>query len=194
MEGIGGTIPTRSQVRLSRADIRFLRDAAQKRTRYRSYRHRADAWGRGFVPDPVLVGLGGEHALCVYLNRCGYNLFADLALRPDGDGGKDVVVLGLVAQVKTRTTNYGETLVRRVDDLKRVRALECDFIVSAQWDGRASDVSLLGWLWSASARECGRLKKSPRYNSTHWNLVVDDTALLPMSDLKAELASRSAAL
>jgi len=140
--------------------------------------------------NPILKGMVGEHAMCVYLSRNGLRLFADLSLRERGDGGCDVLAAGLVLQVKTMSPrNYRQLLIRRVDSQKRLRGLECDAFVLAHWPGKL-DVHLLGWIWAGRASEVGRLRLSPINGAGHWNLVIPDKALFPLPDLRTEIDLR----
>lgn len=195
-EGKGRISPPRIAIALSRADMRLLRDKSSERTRYRAYSRRPDAWGRGFNPNAVLLGCIGEQALAAYLDPTGdARLSADLRLLPNGDGGRDIVVAGLRSQVKTRGKDYGETLIRRIDDGGALRPLSCDAIVSALWDGSlykdgSSTAWLLGWEWAERVISGGRTKPSPSREARHWNLTLEDRELRPMSDLRLEIACR----
>lgn len=190
VEGVGPKAPRPVVVAITRSDLRFLQDKATQRARYRGYALRQDSWGRGLVANPILVGLVGEHALCVHLTRVGpWRLFVDVTLRENGDGGSDVRVGRSTLQVKTRKRDYGSLLVRRVDGRRRLRRLDCDMVVSAQWDGSLG-VSLCGWISAAEASLCGRLRRSQYKGADHWNLVIPDTALYPIGDLVKELEAR----
>ena len=100
-------------------------------------------------------------------------------------------------QVKTRTKDFGETLVRRVDDRKRLRQHQFDVVISAEWDGIVAQpivpviVKLVGWAKRDMLRSS--FKRSPRKDARHFNNALPDEHLLPMRDLRAELDSREVA-
>lgn len=172
--------------------MRFLKQKAVERSALRRYGSRADAWGRGFIDNAIYRGIVGEHAVAIYLSRedlC--RLIVDVSLRRDGDGGRDLEVAGLgVIQVKTRGRDYGDLLIRRVDDRKCPRPLECDVFVAAQWELDSSDVALIGWIWAHDASVLGVMQPARAKGAKHWNLVVPDCELLPMRDLRAEIEAR----
>jgi hypothetical protein len=178
---------------MSRSVYRFLRDAADRRDQYRGYRSRSDAWGRGFVKNPILVGLGGEYAYAELSSRRGYLRFVDLALRVHGDGGRDFEQCGLIVQVKTRRKGLGQrSLVKRGDRYGRIVPLACDVFVFAQWDETANESPrLLGWIWAADASRIGQFERSPVQTADHWNLRIADTLLSPMTRLIDEFEARS---
>jgi hypothetical protein len=195
VEGIGKVPPAPVQVRTALNRLRWLRDEADKRNAYRGYTRRTDAWGRGFIRNPALVGLMGEHCSCEYLTRRGFPCFVDIVLRPYGDDGRDLEVCGLVLQVKTRRKGIARrSLVKRGDGRGRIVPLACDVFVFAQWDETAPDdvPQLLGWIWARDARSYGVFERSPVSYADHWNLRIPDALLLPMSRLVDELASRRA--
>lgn len=171
---------------------RMHRSNADTRDLYRGYSRRRDAWGKGLVPgkSATFVGLMGEHAVAVYLSRRGFPMFADVTLRPCGDGGADIHVVGLRLQVKTRRKGLGgRNYVRRVDR-GRIVPFNCDAFVFAQWDETPTNpVLLLGWAWRKDVAT-GTFERSPIGAAQHWNLRIQDVDLQPMSRLVDELIAR----
>lgn len=191
VEGMGTIAPAPVRIGLSRTELRILRDIAEQRNVYRGYARRADAWGRGFIKNPALVGLVGEHAVCKFLTCRGFQRFADTALRPTGDGGRDIEVMGLVLQVKTRRNGIGRRSLVKRGDRGRIVPLSCDVFVFVQWAEESPDeAQLLGWLWAKDASRTASFERSPIPDATHWNLKIPDVLLLPMSRLGDELVAR----
>lgn len=186
-EGTGMRPPAPVKIRLSAGDMTMLRAAAGE-LESAKYGKRTDAWGKGLVSNPMFVGLCGEHACCVFLNRkLGTNVQIDTMLRRYGDGGADIVLMGVRIQVKTRASGK-RNLIRRVDDRKRLRGLAVHAFVFAQLLESARTVHLLGWCHATDARKNGRLSKSAR--GDWWNIEVEEKYLLPMNDLATELSTR----
>lgn len=185
-EGTGMRAPAPVKIRLSAGDMTMLRAAAEE-LESRKYGKRTDTWGKGLVASPMFVGLCGEHACCVFLNRkLSTNVQVDTVLRRYGDGGADIVLMGLRIQVKTRSSGK-RNLIRRVDDTKRLRGLSVHAFVFAQLLEAQRLVHLLGWCHATDARKNGRLSKSAR--GEWWNIEVEEKYLLPMNDLVTELSS-----
>lgn len=187
-EGTGLRPPAPVPIKFSRSDFAFLREQAIRRRNFRGYAKRADAWGRGFISDPVFVGMCGEQACCAYLNRrLGTDLKVDTVLRYKGDGGVDIMVFGMRLQVKTRAIG-SRNLVRRVTEEKKVVPIPVHAFVFAQLLESEGKVNLLGWLPATEATEHGRQVKSGKAN--FWNLEVDAKFLEPMKDLAEHLNLR----
>lgn len=169
----------------------MLRDAAAQRAAFRGYALRSDAWGRGFIRDPILVGLVGEHATCQLLTRRGFRCGVDLALRPNGDGGRDIEVGGLVLQVKTRRKGIGQRSLVKRGDRGRILPFQCHVFVFAEWNDEPPLYGplLLGWIWAPDARR-EAFERSPIATASHWNLKIRDAALLPITRLIDELQAR----
>jgi len=192
-EGVGRVAPSPVSVCLSGADMRACQEHAALRDTFRGYQRRADAWGRGLVKNPILIGLVGEVALCAFLSSRGIPAAPDILLRPKGDRGTDVSIGRLAMQVKTRRRGVsGINLIRRGDQYGRIVPLSCDLYVFAQWDEQRARVAplLLGWIWSTRARNIGSFGRSVIQQSGHWNLKISDRDLLPMSRLVDELRAR----
>ena len=191
VEGVGLKAPAPVKVSMMPEEYDVLRDAAAQRAAYRGYARRQDAWGRGFIRDPILVGLVGEYANCKFLSRRGFPCEVDLTLRPYGDGGRDIVVAGLRLEVKTRRKGLGQRSFVKRFDRGRILPIRCDAFVFAEWNDEPPIHCplLLGWIWAPAARrEC--FERSPIAKASHWNLKVRDVALLPMSRFIDELHAR----
>lgn len=189
IEGKGIRAPSPIRIDLTSADLALLREKAVQRDRFRQYARRRDAWGRGLTSDPIWRGLVGEHACWLYLLRAGLPCSPlEFALLRHGDGGRDLTCCGWTLQVKTRATNYGQLLVRRVYERRRLRGLSCDAFISAEWRHVGDPVLLLGWMRAIDFSGRARLRRSMK--GSFWNLVVPDGLLQPMSDLRAELRYR----
>jgi hypothetical protein len=182
--------PTPIFIRLSRTILRLLRDTAARRHQYRRYAARADAWGRGFIKDAILVGLVGEHGLCDLLTRRHFPCCVDLKLYPNGDGGRDILVSGVRIQVKTRRRGLAKRSFVRRFDRGKIIPLQCDAYVFAQWEESQDTVQILGWVWATDASRRATVGRSPLATATHWNLKIDDASLLPMSRLVDDLFAR----
>lgn len=189
IEGMGYKAPAEVFIHMALGDIELLHQIAERRDRFRRYAGRPDRWGRGLIKHPILHGLIGEHALCVYLRRVGFNLSVDSRLLPNGDGGRDLEACGLSLQVKTNVTGNAN-LIRRIDDRRNLIPLGCDLFVFARVSPNPPGAYLKGWIWSrkASASDMNRICKSTV--AEHWNLRIDPRLLDPMSRLLVELVSR----
>lgn len=190
IEGRGKIPPTPEIVHLTATDIEIVADVAAKRNQYRGYARRQDSWGRGSISDPVFVGLLGEHAVALFLNRrASCHLAIDSELRPFGDGGIDLTTDGLVFSIKTRQSASRSNLFRRVDGRKNLRALRGDFHVFCR---RESDreIWILGWIDSSTMRQVARHVPGIAKNADWWNLDVDDAELTPMCRLVEEIKLR----
>jgi hypothetical protein len=171
--------------------LRVLREAATTRAQFRGYARRGDAWGRGFIRDPILVGLVGEHAWCDYLRHRGFPTWVDLSLRVTGDGGRDLQVCGLTFQVKTRRKGIaGRSLIKRGDG-GHIVPLQCDGFLFAEWNDIEPDTEprLLGWIWASDVRRLV-FERSPITAATHWNVKVRDEQLYPPCRLVDDLIGR----
>lgn len=189
-EGTGLAVPPIWHLPLVRGDVDLLRFHAVKRDSHRRYGERPDKWGRGLTNNPIFVGLCGEQALCVFLNRrAGCNCQLDVALHHWGDGGRDVVTDGLAFDVKTRAKHRNVNYVRGVDEGGRRCRITADFFVFAELNSgdQLFSVSLLGCL-PASAVVQSPLKRSPV--AAHMNFEALDVALDPMTRIVDEILRR----
>lgn len=201
VEGKGLIAPAPLQHRISDREIRNLYAIASENGA--KYGKRRDSWGKGLlggldVPGvgcvnshilPMLLGVVGEYATHWKLyNTLGKGIEWNSALSESGDGGTDLTAFGLRMNVKCRTRNYGEVLVRRVYR-RRIKPLDYDIVVGCQWDIRTNRnvVLLLGWMWVDQLRECGFAKARV---GEHFNLAARNEQLSPISSLVAELRSR----
>lgn len=194
VEGIGLKPPAPQRLSLSLMEFGVLREAAAKRAVFRGYALRSDAWGRGFIRDPILVGLVGEHATCTWLTSRGFPCAVDLSLRPTGDGGRDLELGGLVLQVKTRRKGLGQRSFVKRGDRGHILPLQCHVFVFAEWNDATpfDGPKLLGWIWALQARR-EAFERSPIPAASHWNLKIPDASLFPMSRLVDELHARGCA-
>lgn len=190
VEGRGIVAPSPIRCAVSMREINQLRAIAARRNAYRGYQSRRDQWGRGLTKDPIVVGLIGEHAVLSFLNsRLGTRMSVDDRLLRVGDGGVDALVNGYSMQIKTRQRGR-QNLIRTLDDRKRLIAFNVEAFVFAKF-AEPSDVFLLGWITADDARGVGDFKRSRV--ADHFNTVVEDKELEPMSRLIAEIQLRSVA-
>ena len=191
VEGKGIIAPAPVRITISTSVLARLRDVAEDRDRRRGYAARRDAWGRGFVKNPTLVGLVGEAAICEYVSTRGFRQSVDYHWRPFGDGGRDLVVEHLIIQVKTRRKNVsGCSLIRR-GQRGRIVPLACDLFVFVQWSEDAPEGAyLLGWQWAMFILRHAGFARSPLATADHWNLNVPDPFLQPMNRLIDEFRGR----
>lgn len=191
VEGMGLVEPTPIRVPYTPTCYEAYRRESEKRQTFRQYGIRKDKWGRGFVTDPVLVGLMGEWAACQWLSpRIGVGIQPDTRLHRLGDGGKDIEVFGRSIDVKTMalgriTVRRKEALFRRISADGRMIALPSDYYVVARLTD-TTVVDLVGWLHRKDVL-LGALERSPV--GDHWNLRPPAVAYLPMRDLVDELLS-----
>lgn len=188
IEGEGVVAPAPVVERIGVSDFTYAVAASESRNQFRRYSDRADQWGRGFVENPILVGMLGEIALCSFLNRrVGCRLSIDTELRARGDEGVDLSTDGIGLEVKTRNSLSRSNLYRRFDRRGGLRALRADVYVFCM---RASEreIHLLGWLHSDRVASDATFKKSPV--GDWFNLELKDRQLEPMSRLVAEILYR----
>lgn len=183
-EGRGRVAPKPIRILLSNQERRIIRRLTEERTAYRGYANSQSKWKQGLVgaSQAVLIGMTGQYALRRYLGIADDD---DSRLKPQGDGGVDLEHKGLTMQVKTRRGTRIDNLIRRVTDRKKICPLVTKLFAFCQFNDDAT-VYLLGWIRSRDARLCGHFKRSSV--AEHWNLVVDDVNLLPIHQLKEELA------
>jgi len=189
-EGVGIVAPKPVPIRLTDGEVALVRSAAAERRRYRNYANRTDAWGRGLIADPVLIGMSGELAVIVFLNRrLGLSLSLDTELLRKGDGGHDLPGIALPTQIKTRKTRSANNLIRRVSR-KSIKPLDAKYFIFCQYVDERT-VHILGWLPEEQLR-LAPFHKSPLRQAEHFNLDVPDSWLLPMQDYLDELEARGA--
>ncbi len=174
---------------MSKTELRWLRGLAVQREGRRGYQGSYTDWRRGIIKLPTLVGLVGEHALCLYLNKTlGLRLEVDVTDRPLGDGGVDLRPLGIPTQVKTRTRRL-DVLLRRVTEDGRLLPLAWEICVSATWEMRdgyePEVVTLDGWSKVSQVLDVSEFKRG--YRGDWWNLEMGDECLEPMSDMVENL-------
>ncbi len=203
-EGKGNVAPAPVVVHLEPSELRIIKDRAVQQAIERDYSRRSDAWGQGLAsgmrfrnsmdlrPEETapFVGMVGEYALCVFLNR---NLGREVASfddtpRQHGDGGVDVSCLGLSIQVKTRTNPDYPSLVKRAESSGRLVPLVGDIYVFALYRRELQEeLKLLGFVWVDMLKP---LRLYPARKGSHFNIEIPDTILLPMSRLVSELRQR----
>jgi DNA adenine methylase len=138
-------------------------------------------WKRGLISDkidPVFAGLCGEYAAGLYLGTD-----IDLSLREYGDDGYDLEYGQRRIQVKTRTRDYGKLLIRRVAK-KKLIPIKFDCVIGAELIEGGKEVKLLGWQNSVYALNDSTFSRSMSPRSNHYNLVLGDEQLQPLSRLK----------
>lgn len=181
-EGTGKKAPAPIAVHLSARDIAQLSFVAEQRNKLRSYGQRSDAWGRGFNANSTLLGLFGECATSRLLeSKLDARVPLDLALRERGDHGVDLDALGTRLQVKCRERGK-DNLIRRVDDRKRIREIDCDAFVFTKWVPPAT-VHFLGWVEARDVSRVGIFQRSPRADARHFNVVIPAEELEPLTKL-----------
>lgn len=196
VEGMGKQPPSPSSLVLTAGELRQLLIEAKRRAFHRGYEKRSDSWGRGMTGElvianvavvephiaPVFIGLCGEYAVSVLVNRhCHMNSRIDLSLLPGGDSGHDLEFFGLKVQVKTRKRDYGKYLVRENN-----RALRANVFVFGTWGGQSVDIE--GCIGTAEILAC-EVKAAPS-GRDHKNYVIDPCDLLPMKRLYDSIGSR----
>jgi hypothetical protein len=183
-EGKGKVPPRPIAMILSTQEILIIRNIAEERSDYHHYSGSRSTWKQGLTGDaitPIIMGRAGEYAVEKYLGVIG-----DTSLKPNGDGGVDLVINGRTLQIKTRRRAKHANLIRRVTDRKKICKLEVEILVFCQ-NETEENVSILGWIFTRDARLVWKFKRSPLSNAKHWNLVIDDAELLPIKSLKEEL-------
>lgn len=201
VEGQGRIPPASLDVVLQAGAMAALGIEARKRADYRRYGDRRDEWGRGLTgaivnanigtfdeaTAPILAGLIGEHCVCDMIRRrVKVPANVDFTLRPDGDGGKDIVAFGLKIDIKTRTKDHGVHLVRHANERGRKAQLKSDVYVFATWPkGRVCHVH--GFVWRDFI---AALEPHDAIRGNHTNYEIQPADLLPMSRLFDEIRSR----
>jgi hypothetical protein len=183
-EGRGKVAPKPIRFILSGQEAQIIRRLVVERTSYRGYANSQSKWKQGLVgaSQAVLIGMTGQYALRRYLGIADDD---DSRLKPRGDGGIDLEHKGLTMQVKTRRRAKTESLIRRVTDRKKVCPLVSEIMAFCQYENETT-VLLLGWIRCRHARLNGHFKRSSV--ADHWNLVIGDSDLLPIRQLKEEMA------
>lgn len=201
VEGQGRKPPASHDVVLQSGEMATLGLEARKRAEYRRYGNRPDQWGKGLTGGivnsnigsfddataPILAGLIGEHTVCGLIRRrVKLTTSVDLALRPEGDGGADIVVLGLRIDVKTRLKDRDVFLVRHANERGRKDELKSDVYVFATWlKGRVCSVH--GFVWRDFI---ATLPPHDAIRGNHTNYEIQPADLLPMSRLFEEIKGR----
>jgi hypothetical protein len=190
------TTPRRQVVRLDGDLVLRVKERAMQQSMERDYRGRGDTWGRGLCDDRPgmpreavgpFVGLLGEAALVEWLNGQFGRRVVELDLEPraNGDGGCDVLAMGVPIQVKTRTGDYGVSLVRRYRGDGTAEQPRSRIHVFAQVERlHEHQPVLLGWSWTD---DVFRLPVVPARRGDHMNSEVGDHLLSDMLLLPAEL-------
>lgn len=196
-EGVGMKPPAQIQVKMTANDLYVLRQEAIKRSAYRGYKAREDAWGRGIKSTVVHPGIGeltrevrpifagclGEYAVQSYVEarfpgRCPM----DLRMHRCGDYGIDLQCFGVRMQVKTRQRSEHRNLVRRTNRRGSSMKIASHVFCFCEWTGMAQ-VYILGWCWRDAV-----LAKPLVPSVGEWlNAEIPDAELLPMSRLRDEL-------
>lgn len=199
IEGKGMVAPGPIKYSITFAELRQLLLEAERRANFRRYGKARTTWKQGLTGmrefqglgmvrkdvSPILIGLAGEYVVIQHLNsrlrRAVFEL--DVSLLPSGDKGIDLQDSHITLQVKTRQT-ANTNLIRRVNERRILVPLRAEAHVFCRWKGHHI-VDLLGWQWTKTIRQLSRLQKSPR--APHFNLVVPDELLQPMSALVTEI-------
>ena len=186
---------------------RQLARIARERSEFRRYSHGKSPWKRGLLADNnasgpamgldlnkaervIFVGLLGEWAVQQYINNRFRRPVAsvDWANRQGGDRGVDVSAVGVSLQVKTRTGNYGRTLIRRVDDRRTLQAMQFDIVVSCQ-STTPDRVLLLGWLRRKDLYTKKIARTTLNVDRPWWNIDVLDADLRTIRSLGEHLSA-----
>lgn len=185
-EGAGKIKPPEEQIWITRPFLEHMKAISNERTERNSYSVSSDLWKRGFIADPVFIGTVAEAATYQFLQQkqC-HPIEWNLGPISGGDRGVDILCNGKALQVKATTRNGHSNLVRRT----RGRAIEdissVDIFVFARvTDSDPQRVFLKGWLHRKQV-ERGVFMQSTR--AEHYNLVIDDSELEPMSRLVTAL-------
>lgn len=183
-EHFGHCAPSPVKVRITEGELGILKHLSSERESYRGYAGKASRWKQGLVGTTraILSGMIGQYAAGRYLG-----ITSDESPKPEGDGGIDLEKHGLTIQVKTRLKPRADSLVRRVTDRKRVCLIKAEVMLFCQLVDERT-VLLLGWIRRTDARRLAAFKRSPV--AAHWNMVIADADLLPVSQLREELKLR----
>lgn len=184
VEGKGLVAPHPVPIVLMPHELRWLEGIAEERERRRGYQSRPDAWGKGFIANPTLVGLAGEYALAQHLTeKLGFPVCINTDDAPCGDGGVDLVpVPGVRVQVKTRTRR-ADVLLRRETEKGYIVPLAWDVAVSVTWERELTPhmLTLDGFITRDAFR--GRSEVAEGRRGSHKNLVCEDCHLEPIKRL-----------
>lgn len=202
VEGIGSVKPSPHKLKLNPGSFRAAAVEAKRRDKHRQYETRSDAWGRGLlgkivIPNvatfdssaaPIMAGFIGEIATAEFINRrIGRRVCeVDFSLMDYGDGGIDLAPLGLGIDVKTRTKDYGNVLIKRVTESGQGVRWRCAVFVFAEWKFSLA-VDLLGWGW---AKDFASRPLHDARRGNHKNVEIPTRDLLPMTRLISEIRSR----
>lgn len=180
-EGEGKRPPVPVPVEITRGDVVLCLDFAIQCSRLRRYAN-SRGWRGGLVPSMslyggvladetvagIVIGKVAELAVC-RLAGCS----VDLALKDNGDGGRDLLLPCGSTQVKASRKRYPTKLVREPFE-------QVDWFVFATWNGSTKRVLVDGYIGKASMSRM-RVATSPR---GQWmNRQVPCSELLPIRSL-----------
>jgi hypothetical protein len=202
-EGKGMVPPKQIPICVTPAIMSAAFDAAKSIGGFRkNWQQGKTWWERGLIDsmEAPLVGKLQKHETGAYIGIGGEMLFAELvnarlrkrvfipntAKLKRGDGGADFRVHEIPFQVKTRRRQLDQTLIRRVDERKRLVLVHDGALVVMWWDG-GWDAAFVGWQWVRHIKRNADLCKARK--GIHFNLSLDDKHLLPLGDLVAEIES-----
>lgn len=206
-EGKGRHAPQPIVQPLDRHALWLCFNAAANISRGRGYANSTNEWKKGLtsgllVPNigwlpgdsaPRFIGNAGEAGVIRFLNdRLHAALSLDDRFLTDGDGGTDLELCGLTSQIKTRQSNKSHardrvSLVRYATNGGTVVFPATTTLVCCELRLPAFDVALLGWIYTARAKE---LPQSPARRGNHINIEIPDCELQPMASLVDLLAAR----
>lgn len=195
LEGKGKAAPCPHRVDIDDYELRVLMKWAVEIAAYRDYSRKQTQWQRGLtgrslsrfgltISGPsygILMGKTGEYGYATFLD-----LPLDLEVRPFGDGDVDLNPGNMPIQVKTRGGG-SDSLIRRVNDYGKLLPFTCDVLAFAQWSG-GNQIDLIGWILARRAQQLCEFGKARV--GKHFNLIIPDCELEPVSDLRTLIKGR----
>lgn len=180
-EGKGKVAPSPVLVEITRSDVVACFAFAIQCSRLRQYA-KSGGWRGGLVPAMTLyggvgvdntvagivIGKVGEVAMCRLAG-----VAVDLALRDQGDGGRDLLLPCGVTQVKTSRKSYPTKLIRTPVE-------QAEWFVFATWNGMTSSVQVDGYI---SRPAICRMPIVPSVKGSWMNHEVPVCDLLPIRSL-----------
>ena len=183
--------PRPVRVKLHPDEFRHLDGIARERDARRGYVFSDDDWRRGLTDRPTYLGLVGEYACARFLTkRLGFAVTINTDDAPRGDGGVDLLPVGVRIQVKTRTRRL-DLLVKRQTPNGRILPFLWDVCVVTTWDRDEAEgiVTLDGFVTRDDLREFSTA--APGKRGPWVNDELPDCYLSPMRGLVDAINLRS---